>query len=236
MKVLIAPALLFLAGLVALAGCPSPVAADCAVVRQRAVVVSQPYFAPTYAPTVVVKKVVEAVVATPVAVYLPLPIYAGSYYPPAYPVAPGAAPATSPGASPASAPGADMRAVLTALERINSRLDVLEGRGPPPGRIEPNPRPGEINPKPAARPPAPGKVPEAFTNKCAQCHQRGKEKDGGDFVLMEPDGSVAKLEARQVLAVARKSYSGTMPPKTSKVPPLTDEEVAEVMSFVDAWR
>jgi hypothetical protein len=58
----------------------------------------------------------------------------------------------------------------------------------------------------------------------------------GGFVLLEADGSVARLDARAVLATARRSYGGTMPPKKSSVAPLTDAEVAEVMAWLDTQK
>ncbi len=196
-------------GVAALATCPAPV-----VVRK----------------VVAVKEVAVAQVVTPVAVYTPLavlvPTYAATYVP-----APSPAPAAVPAAS------ADTKAILDALKAIDGRLSALE-------RTRPSPPAKPADPfAPAGDPPAPppaearaGKAPAVFASKCASCHTRGKESAGGDFVLLEQDGSVAKLDARAVLAAARRSYNGTMPPKSSKVPALTDAEVAEVMAWLDTQK
>ncbi len=229
-----------------------PARADCAV-RQRVIVSSPSYAYPsvTYTPykEVVVKK--EVVLATPVAVYLPYPI-AAAFYPgytlpptpgtaPSYPASPGAAP--TPGAMPggpavASAPGADLRPVLEALDRINRRLDVLEGRAPG----------GPRERFPVQDPPVPGKLPTAgkggikppsfFGPKCASCHQRGKESEGNGFVLLEADGSLAPvLTDRDFRLVGSKIYTARMPPKKdgkgNALEAVTNEEAAEWAEFSD---
>lgn len=194
-------------------------------------------------PTVVTKKVVVtrdvaiAQVVTPVTVLQPLavlvPAYGAAYYPPApAPVAP--VPAQQ---------SADTRAILDALKALDGRLQALERTRPAsPVAPAPAPAPGPMVPaddpfNPGVRAPgAAARVPAVFGAKCASCHTRGKEDAGGGFVLLEPDGSVAKLDPRGVLATARRSYSGTMPPKKSTVAPLTDAEVAEVMEWTNSVR
>lgn len=234
MKHLFAVVCILAAGLALLAGWFSPVSADCAVVRSR-VIVQRPAVVVAAAPAVVVVKkevAVAAVLAVPVATYIPVPIYAGYYQPPVYPptgaVPGGATP------NPASAPGSEMSAVLNALERISRRLDALEGRTPTPARA-----PGEPVPIPAKSPTA-GKVPTVFGAKCAQCHQRGREKDGGDFILLEADGLLAKLTDRQVGRVALKIATSKMPPKVDKagkpLTPVTDEEAAEAAEFLESLK
>ncbi len=184
---------------------------------------------------VVVQEVAVAQVVTPVAAYQTLavlvPAYAAAYHPapaPAAPVAP-------------AGPSADTKAILDALKALDGRLQALERTrpaspaAPAPGPMAPAGGDDPFNPA-GVRAPVAGKAPAVFSAKCASCHQRGKEDAGGGFVLLEPDGSVAKLDARAVLATARRSYGGTMPPKKSSVAPLTDAEVAEVMAWLDTMK
>lgn len=215
MKWLIGIYVLSLGGAVALATCPAPI-----VVRK---------------PVVVVEKVI-----TPVAVFIPT--YFASYVPaPVAPVAPASPPVAPPGTS---QPSADTQAILEALRGFDARLRALEGgRVPatPPAAppVTPPTKPTDpFNPKGELKTPATGKAPTVFTNKCAACHQRGKEADGGNFVLLEADGSVVKLEARKVLSVVRRAYNSTMPPKDNKlgIPPLNDEEVGEVVQFSETQK
>ena len=215
MKWSLSLSLALLLGTAAVAVCPAP---SSAVVVRKVVkdvaVVQHAVVAPVVTPLV-----------TPVAVYQPVtiavPAYSASYVP-GVPAAPAAAvPAAPP------MPGADQAAILKALQAIEARLTALEKGGARP--VDPF-NPGA--PPAATAPPGParGKLTAIFAAKCNQCHQRGKETDGGNFVLTEPDGSLTKLDPRAQLATVRRSYSGTMPPKSSKVPPLTDEEVAEILA------
>jgi mono/diheme cytochrome c family protein len=189
---------------------------------------------------VVVQEVAVAQVVTPVAAYQTLavlvPAYAAAYHP---------APAPAPAAPVAPAgPSADTKAILDALKALDGRLQALERTRPgapaspapaPPAPMPPAGTDDPFNPA-GARAPAPGRAPAVFAAKCASCHQKGREDAGGGFVLLEADGSVAKLDARAVLATARRSYGGTMPPKKSSVAPLTDAEVAEVMAWLDTMK
>lgn len=218
-------------------------------------------------PTVVVKKEVVLTTPVAVYVPYAIPVLAAAYpgyapvspapsgspvypggpggpAPPAVPVPiPGSAPAPGAGGlpgsplSPAAASGADMRAIMTTLERINARLDVLEGKRPPPAMERAEPKVGDPPAKtPGAKAPGVGKLPAVFGAKCAQCHQRGNESKGGEFVMLEPDGTLAKLEAKQLLGIARKVYLGQMPPKSSKVEALSDSEVSEIIGFLDTLK
>lgn len=173
-------------------------------------------------------KVVKKEVAVPVAVYpVFVPAYTASYVPPAATPAPAAA---------APAAQNDTRAILDALKAIDGRLRALEAPGLPPPAMRPAaPQEGYAPRAPApAHAPGAGKAPAVFGAKCARCHTRGGEKGG--FVLVEPDGRASALDARQALATVRSVYSGRMPPRSSGVPALTDQEVGEVMGWLETLK
>ncbi len=220
MKWIAPPLFLLAAGAAALATCPT-------VTTARVVT-------PVVANVVAAHK--AAVVVEPVATVIAVPVYAGSYYP--YPAPAPAAPVAPAG------PSADTKAILDALKALDGRLQALERTRPgapaapapaPPAPMPPAGTDDPFNPA-GVRAPVAGRAPAVFAAKCASCHQKGKEDAGGGFVLLEADGSVAKLDARAVLATARRSYGGTMPPKKSSVAPLTDAEVAEVMAWLDTMK
>lgn len=215
-----------------------PGRADSCAVRARPVVVAQA--AAVVQPAAVVSHAHHAAAVLPVAVFQPIAVAVPTYTA-AYTPAPAPAPAH---ASPAAS---DTRAILEAIKSLEARLANLEGKGgsrpstpsPAPAPVPPMAPADPFNPAPApaaaSKPAAAatGKAPAVFAAKCVQCHARGKEDAGGGLVLLEVDGSAVKLDARAALATARRSYNGTMPPKSSKIPPLTDEEVSEIMAFVD---
>lgn len=195
----------------------------------------------TYSAPVVVKKVVAAPVyaaaVVPVAVYQPVtlavPLYGAAYVPaPVAPAVPAAAPQPAPG------PSADTKAILDALRALDGRLRSLEGRGAAPVPPAANPVPPPPGPPPGAAAAPAGGTPRVFTAKCIQCHQRGKLDEGTTFVLLEPDGSVAPLNVRSQLMTSRKLYNFSMPPKDNKfkIPPCTDQEVAEAMAYLDTLK
>lgn len=212
-----------------------PGRSDSCAVRARPVVVSQ---AAVVHSAAVVSHAHHAAAVLPVAVFQPIAVAVPTYTA-AYTPAPAPAHTSPAGQS-------DTKAILDAIKALDARLANLEGKGgsrpatpspapaPPPmapaDPFNPAPAPAAAS-KPAAA--ATGKAPAVFAAKCVQCHARGKEDAGGGLVLLEVDGSAVKLDARAALATARRSYNGTMPPKSSKIPPLTDEEVSEIMAFVD---
>ena len=210
-----------------------PGRADSCAVRARPVVVAQA--AAVVQPAAVVS---HAAAVLPVAVFQPIAVAVPTYTA-AYTPTPAPAPAHGSPGHP------DAKALLEALRAIEARLQALEGKSgsrptspAPASPAAPPPMPpanDPFNPPAASSRPAAtaGKAPAVFSTKCAQCHARGKEDAGGGLVLLEADGSAAKLDARAALATARRSYNGTMPPRSSKIPPLTDEEVSEIMGFVD---
>jgi mono/diheme cytochrome c family protein len=148
------------------------------------------------------RAVVETVVA-PVAVAVTVPTYSASYQPGAI----------------------DQNAeILKALKALNDRLD----------RLEKGQAGGPVVPTPAAAPQAkalevkPGQVPAVLAARCASCHQQGREKAGGGFVLLKADGTLASPDVRQWGLVATRTYLGEMPPKGG----CTDEEVAQIQEYV----
>ncbi len=125
-------------------------------------------------------------------------------------------------AAPVCAPSGDLAMILSRLDGINARLCRLEtpggGQVPPPGQF---------------RAPAPGGLPRAF-GKCVQCHSGPTAKAG--FAMFAADGKPVTLTDKQWRNVMGKCYSGAMPPKDSGVPPLTDEEVSELIAFASAQK
>src|SRR5581483_2406404 len=127
-------------------------------------------------------------VVAPVAVAVTVPTYSASYQPGAI----------------------DQNAeILKALKALNDRLD----------RLEKGQAGGPVVPTPAAAPQAkalevkPGQVPAVLAARCASCHQQGREKAGGGFVLLRADGSVGSGVVRQWDVVATRRRLGDVPPR-----------------------
>lgn len=124
----------------------------------------------------------------------------------------------------------DLAAVFQAF---NARLCAIEAKltiATPPVTNPPN---GNLPGQPLA---VPG-IPKAF-NKCAACHEATKaDTIGGKFVMFK-DGKLSTFNDRQLRLIGSKAYSGAMPPKDNKVgvPPLTDEEVGELMGWVSTQK
>lgn len=201
--------LLCLAGLAAAQVCHAPV-----VVHHAPVV---------HAPAV---KVVKEVVAVPVAVPVLVPAYGAVYVPPVVPAAPAAQQA---------APAADLKAIADGLRAIDARLRSLEGR---PATTPATPPAAGAQDRPSD-PFNPGAGPQAQTApagnalaivqaKCAQCHS-GDASKGGGLVLVE-GGTLSRLADKAGRKTIGAVYRGTMPPKSSGIAPLTDEEVSVLVS------
>jgi mono/diheme cytochrome c family protein len=99
------------------------------------------------------------------------------------------------------------------------------------------------SPQPQIQPVAPPTpTPQAQTSEhpaigimrrnCASCHDNAVAKGKGGGFAMTDGQAFAKLTDRQALSVAREVYSGRMP-KSSK---LTDEEVGQIMSWLDTQK
>jgi hypothetical protein len=215
------------------------------------------YVAPTYVAPVVVKKHVVAEVITPVVAPIAVfvPTYSATFIQPPVPVAPPAAVA-----APAAAPSTcekNNQAMLEILKDLRREIDDLKRQKAgvaPADPNEPQPLPAEPEPtKPnpgadtpgtpaPAPPPAPPEKTSALpatspalalaTAKCARCHQRGRESEGANFVLLEGDGSFARLDARGLAALSRRLANRTMPPRSSGIPALTDAEAATLAAWL----
>ena len=201
--------LLLLAGAAAAQVCHAPVV-HAPVVHQAA--------------AVEVVKVVKELVAVPVPVLIPA--YGAVYTPPVVPATP--APASQAAVAPA-----DLRAIADSLRAIDARLRSLEAKPAPatPAPAAPaQERPADpFNPgTPQAQTQPAGNALAIVTAKCAQCHSGTAEKGGG-LVLVE-GGTLAKLADRAGRKTISTVYRGTMPPKSSGIPPLTDEEVSVLVS------
>lgn len=247
------------AALVLLMAVPAPAGAThCGVVASSSCgVVTSSY--PVYSKPVVVTKTVTPLIQRYVAVVplLEVPTYSAVYVPPVVPVNPGVAAgvgvaAQAPPAAAGLAPG-DVQKIMGALTTLNNnmrgfndRLSALEARvgaGPAPPAAAP--RAAATPPREAVTPPPPPPMPRVeaaapasgpggvlslVQGKCASCHEaRVSAEKGGGLTLTE--GNVlARLTDRQVNKVIGSAYKGTMPPKSSGVAPLTDEEVSALVS------
>lgn len=208
----VAVTLLLLAGAAAAQVCHTPVVHHAPIIHH-------------HAPAVEVVKVVKELVAVPVLI----PAYGAVYTPPVVPAT--AAPAAQPAVAPA-----DLRAIADSLRAIDARLRSLEGKPAPatpaPAAPAAQERPSDpFNPGAApqaqTQPPA-GNALAIVTAKCAQCHS-GDGSKGGGLVLVE-GGTLARLADRAGRKTISTVYRGTMPPRSSGIPPLTDEEVSVLVA------
>ena len=197
-------------------------------------VVTSPVVTTSYVAPTVVKEII-----TPVAVPVLIPAYGAVYTPPA--------PAPAAPAAPSVAPQ-DLKAIADSLRAIDQRLRSLEAKpGVPPAAPAAPPAPAATPAAPAAQakpadPFNPGAAPQAATSpnalaivqgKCAVCHSaETAAAKGGGLSLIE-GGTLAKLTDRQARKVMTTVYRGTMPPKSSGIPALTDEEVSVLVSILD---
>lgn len=222
------------------------------------VIVGPRYVAPVYhapAPVVVVKEKPVVVVEKAVAVFprfvavVPLadfPSYSAAYAP-----APVAVPVPVPVVPlQQQQQSGEGKLILDELRRLGSRLDRLEQQGqgqgapvppPPVPQIQPGPQQQQQAPKNDAAPalapqqgqPQQGQQLTALSvvqNKCAACHSTQTAKEKGAGLILTDGSTLATLPARQANRVIGRSYAGTMPPKDSGVPALSDSEVAALVS------
>lgn len=206
--------------------------ADC---RARVVVTKQE--------VVIVKK--EVVVAPAiVAVYQPvyIPLYGAGYVAP--PVAAAPVPQQPVPAPQQPLPNGnandqilqELKAIRGELQQIRGRVDALEK-----GKVPPNMPPPQDDPFNPKTPPQEAiKTPaanlqglQAMKTKCAACHTKGKEAEGGGFVLLEADGSLANVSDRKVSKLLVKLARNEMPPPANKynLPELSQEEYAAVVAL-----
>jgi mono/diheme cytochrome c family protein len=184
------------------------------------VIVSKPYVAPVVVKKVVVEEVPVVVRYTAV---IPLVEY-GSYSAVYAPPTPGP---QNPALAPPQAQQSpnDMARVLQALEGIGKRLDALERGGKPPVVVPQQAPPQKPDEQPIS-------ALQVISAKCASCHSDKVAADKGAGLALIADGKLAEVSARQKNKVIGRSYAGTMPPKDSGIPALTDPEVGAV---VDAY-
>ena len=228
-KVFLASLALILTGSLTLAVCPTAT-----VVRP----VSYPSYTPYYSPyivrkvvtPVIVKEVVKQVY-TPVAVYAPFPVaipYYGAVYNPSMPT-------SMPGADTGITPTGGLAEVLVELRKLNSRIDALERKRPtdpfaPAPLVKPS---GATEIRPGATATPRDGALAIFTNKCAACHDATvSATKGGGLTLLEK-GVLSKLTDKQARKVMTTSYNGKMPPKSSGIAALTDEEVSSIVNHLD---
>lgn len=180
---------------------------------------STPYVAP------VVKKVVEHkdeyhylkfVAVVPL---VELPTYSAVYTPP---YAPLSAPGGTHKGGGASGSDPVLKEILDLVKGYDARLKALEAKSP-----------GPLAPKtdtPAKEPSIPD-VKQVNQQKCAMCHQRGNEANGGSFILSEKDGSIARLNNEQLGELDEQLSTNKMPKLNAKskaagITELNDQEYA----------
>lgn len=231
MRTLIACALALFAGLACLCLVP-PVRGECRVVH-RAVV-----SAPTYHAPVVVKKDVAVIKEVPVFTrfiavipLVDLPSYSAVYAPPVV-VSPAAPPAIAPvpAGQAAAAPGADMKAVLDLLKAMDARIQKLEAGPKKPA--DPFAPAAAAPAQPAAQQARPD-VLKVIVAKCASCHDAKAAADKGGGLTLTDAGALVRLTDRQARKTLTSVYAGKMPPRSSGIAPLSDEEVAVVVAHLD---
>jgi mono/diheme cytochrome c family protein len=197
---------------------PAHVWAGCGYVRSY---YSPSYYTPpTYTPV-------------PIATYYVVPLFSAGYTAPVQ-VQPAAAPAAiaSPAAA-AAAPADPCAERLKALEaKYETRLGALE-KILAPGSVS-TVQPGPAGVRESNRP---GLGDLVFTQHCAACHGKDAQAKGKSFVMFE--GNYTRLRgfsAADKLKIIGKLNNGTMPPPNNKegVPPLTDQEIADAISYLDA--
>ncbi len=218
-----------------------------AVPVQVPVYLQQPYVAPQPAPVVTAPAAPAAVPADPPPAYDPPPApRRASPPPPAYePPAPAA-----PRAAPGYGGGNDDR-ILSALERLESRMDDIEGRLAP--RAKPrapayDPMPPAEDDEPEVRAPVrkkvlPGRpitraqpasdavrVNAIIVRSCSACHSDATaQKSGNGFVLVR-QGRMIAMTPRQKQAVVAELTGATMPPRP--IPPMAVQDRDIVLRFM----
>lgn len=195
-----------------------------------------PYFhrghSPVYHAPVV--KVVEKVVVKeiPVAVYYPLTVvthaYGGAYVPPVNVQPVPVTPTVSPTAT------SDTAKILEIVQGMDARLKVVESKvGGTPAPVTPpaNKPKDPFNPGTSNLESSRPSVASIFKNKCSQCHDaKTSMEKGGGFTLLEGDAT-ATLSLKEQKKMVFHILKGTMPKKP--VEPLTEEEITQVLAYLD---
>ncbi len=170
-------------------------------------------------------------VPVPIATYFTFPLYSVGYTAPVV---------TAPASAAVAAPTVAAPVSATADPSCEAKAKALEARLVALEKLLSQPRQPE--PVPAPQPPqaasgATGRT--VFAMKCAACHsgKENAEAKGGKFVMFAFNGQELRgLSARDKLKIIGKVNAGTMPPRDNKenIPPLTDQEVADAISYLDA--
>lgn len=160
---------------------------------------------------------VVAQVVTPVAVatFVPVqvPVYSVTYAP-----------------DQSAALVAEVQQLRRELQIQTQQLQQL--RGPvPQGQPVPQQQPVSQN-APAPEKQASGDPMKTFQAKCASCHDKASAAKGGGFAFLD-NGQYGQLDFKKALKIGTHVYTGKMPPGKEK---LTDQEVAEVMSWLDGLK
>lgn len=207
-----------LAAGVLLADCAAPVRVARPVVVKKTVVVDD-YVAPV---------VVRFQAVIPLVDY---GSYSAVYVPPvASPVAPTPA-ATPPVTVPQTAPAASgMEAVMAELKKIGGRLDALEKKNSGGPVVVPQTAPPAAQQQPRQEEAGQAAL-KVVVAKCAACHGKDNAAEKGGSLVLIDGGALAQVSARAANKVVGRSYAGTMPPKDSGVPALTDTEVGQVVAW-----
>jgi hypothetical protein len=180
---------------------------------------STPYVAPYVAP--VVKKVVEhkdeAYYLKFIAVVplVELPTYSAAYVPPY---------------SPLQAPKKDdeqLKQILELLKSYDARFKALEGKASLPPQATQQAPGVTQTPKDGEQPKIPD-VRAVNALKCAMCHERGKEANGGGLVLSEKNGSLVRLNNEQLGELDEQLSTNKMPKLNAKSKAAGITELADV--------
>jgi mono/diheme cytochrome c family protein len=141
--------------------------------------------------------------------------------------------APAPAPMPAAAPAQTDPALLQLLQKMDQRLQRLEGQGQipqgqaPQGQVPPQAVPmPKVDPTSAAPPVHPGA--RIITARCSQCHTEGNAKGG--TTLVNRDGSVGPWPAETTSKTLLVAFNGDMPP-ASAGGKLNDEDTAQVFDF-----
>ncbi len=184
-----------------------------------------PYVAPTYYPPPP-----PIAVATYYAIQT-FPLYTAGYVQPpaALPVA--ATATTTAGAAVTTAPAeSSCEARAKALEARLVTLEKLLTQPSSPATASPVTQPAG-----AAAPAGASHGLATLTSHCAACHGAAAKEKGKGLALFAGNALVP-LTARQTLKIIGQVNSARMPPPDNKegIPPLTDQQVADVIGYLEA--
>ncbi len=209
--------------------CPSYVwAGGCYSASYRSSYSYPSYNYPTYTPI-------------PVATFYQIPLFSVSYIAPPAPVVatPAALPVAATATTAATTAGAAVTTAAPAESSCEARAKALEARLVTLEKLLAQPSPATASPatQPAgATAPAGASHGQAvLTSHCAACHGAAAKEKGKGLTLFNGTALVP-LTAKQTLKIIGQVNSARMPPPDNKegIPPLTDQEVADVIGYLEA--